>query len=123
MFRKFIPLPNFQEGSRNYENTCFIAAVINLSAWLPAIETSLIGARGVGGSWKCIDWQLLITAVRKRWHRKYAWTPESSGQDDAAELLGDILFDELPGNFAIVDTRHTRAAVCGHKWASQLLKS
>ena len=119
MFRKFIPLPNFQEGSRNYENTCFIAAVINLSAWLPAIETSLIGARGVGGSW----WQALITAVRKRWHQKYAWTPESSGQDDAAELLGDILFDELPGNFAIVDTRHTRAAVCGHKWASQLLKS
>ena len=32
MFRKFIPLPNFQEGSKDYANTCFMVAVLNLSA-------------------------------------------------------------------------------------------
>ena len=37
----FIPLPNFQPGGVQYQNTCWIAAVVNLCSVLPVIADVL----------------------------------------------------------------------------------
>ena len=82
---EFIPLPNFQPEQSDYRNTCFIAVVVNLRSLLPAINDVLhLNER---------SWKETITAVRVKWRQKYAFTLEFQGQDDAAELLGDILWE------------------------------
>ena len=37
----WLPLPNFQAGDVRYNNTCFIAAVVNLRGVFPAIVRKL----------------------------------------------------------------------------------
>ena len=99
---------------------------------VPAIESELIGDGSDRNTWGPTQWKELIRNIRQRWQRKYKWTPESGGQDDAAELLGDILYDylpdgfaalvfeTLPGRFVIAQTRFLRAAACEHEWTRTL---
>ena len=42
-FGIFCHCRNFLLGSRDYENTCFIAATLNLGSWVPDIERALLG--------------------------------------------------------------------------------
>ena len=82
---EFIPLPNFQPDHSDSRNTCFIAVVVNLRSLLPAINDVLhLNQR---------SWKETITEVRARWVQKYEYTLEFQGQHDAAELLGDILWE------------------------------
>ena len=82
---EFIPLPNFQPGHSGDQNTCFIGVVINLRGLIPAVNEVLqLSVR---------SWKETIRAVRAKWGQKYAHTLEFHGQDDAAELLGDILWE------------------------------
>ena len=39
--KKFAPLPSFMKGDDRFQNTCWIAAVINLASILPPIRTML----------------------------------------------------------------------------------
>ena len=82
---EFVPLANFQQGSLSYRNTCFIAVVINLRGLIPAIDEVL--------GLSALTWKETIAIVRAKWGNKYAYTDEFNGQDDAAELLGDLLWD------------------------------
>ena len=85
MEQEFIPLANFQEGDASYRNTCFIAVVMNLRGLIPAIDEVL--------SLNTLSWKETITVVRAKWRNKYAHTLAFDGQDDAAELLGDLMWD------------------------------
>ena len=81
----FVPLANLQQGSPSYRNMCFIATVVNLRGLIPAIDEVL--------RLSALTWKDTITVLRAKWGNKYAHTDEFDGQDDAAELLGDILWD------------------------------
>ena len=63
VFRNFVPLRNFTEGQREYENTCFIAAAVNLSAWIPAIAEELAILSQGNHDWDERRWQELIADV------------------------------------------------------------
>ena len=122
IFRTFIPLPNFLPGDQDYENTCFIVATLNLSAWLPSIQTALFPQYQQPSQWNNQLWQVLIKRIRYFWNFKYQWTPESRGQDDAAELLGDILWNMRPGNFGIISSRYMHTLTCNHHWQIRALQ-
>ena len=104
----FVPLQNFQSGNPGFRNTCWIAAVANLRECLAP----------VGEMTKTCTWKQFILTVRREWGEKYAYDEEHDGQDDAAELLGDILYParDVFGMFA---HRKYCAAECGHSWTSE----
>ena len=79
----FVPLVNFQPGSLNFQNTCFIAAVANMRHVLEPVMESV----------QDYNWKDYINFVRSNWNQKYEFAPGHNGQHDAAELLGDILYD------------------------------
>ena len=82
----FFPLPNFQAGDVDFMNTCFIAVIVNLRYLIPAVF-SVLGL-------KSLSWMQVIKLVRgSKWHGKYGFDTHSRGQHDAAELLGDILWE------------------------------
>ena len=82
---EFITLPNFQPDHSDDRNTCVIAVVVNLRSLLPAINDVLhLSER---------SWKETIRAVRTKWGQKYSHTLGLQGQDDAAELLGNILWE------------------------------
>ena len=68
---------HFLSGSRDYDNTCFIAATLNLSSWLPAIEESLLGAPMPSLCWSDALWKQVIQDVRTRWNGKYKWSADA----------------------------------------------
>ena len=83
-----------------------------------AEELGILDANAV--SFSEAQWKAVIIAVRTRWGGKYAWTPESHGQDDVAELLGDILYRRHPGNFAVTGLRLLSACGCQHSWERRM---
>ena len=119
LFRNFVPLPNFLPGRLEYQNSCFIASVVNMSAWIPAIVEELGLQEDELREWSEEQWKQVIVDVRTRWNGKYRWTSQSHGQDDVAELLGDIIFPKLPGNFQVTGVRQMNAYVCGHSWETR----
>ena len=50
---------------------------------------------------------------------KYKWTDESHGQNDTAELLGDILWNLRPGNFEFTAIKAMHMPACDHQWESR----
>ena len=80
-----ISLPNFQSGDIRFSNTCFIAVVVNLRNLIPDIARVL--------DLQNSTWKEVITVVRGMCKSKYSYNEEHCGQHDAAELLGDILFE------------------------------
>jgi len=82
---EFIPLWNFQSNDRDFHNTCFIAAVINLRILIPAISCVL----GLQNR----TWNDTIKLVRAKWNSKYSYAVSHGGQGDMAELLDDILHE------------------------------
>ena len=104
---RFIPLKNFQPGSTNYQNTCFIAVVVNLRALIPQIGRVL--------QLQNQTWKETIDLVRRKWNAKYSYNPIHRGQHDAAELLGDILWDAQDYRFDV--KRMTVALNCQHEWS------
>ena len=82
----FLPLPNFQPGDVDFMNTCFIAVIVNLRYLIPAVFTVL----GLSS----LSWKQVIKMVRRtKWDGKYGYDNQYRGQHDAAELLGDILWE------------------------------
>ena len=101
---EFIPLPNFQPGHSDYRNTCIIAVVTNLRGLIPAVNEVLqLSVR---------TWKETIRAVRAKWGQKYAHNLDFHGQDDARELLGDILW-EVPASW-LSCKRTTTILQCQH---------
>ena len=86
---EFIPLDNFQHGSSNFQNTCFVAVVANLRHVLPPVMQAV----------RSYTWKEYINEVRRMQEGRYAYTLEHHGQHDAADLLGDIL--PHPAEFGI----------------------
>ena len=124
MLHKFAKLRNFQLGKCDYENTCFIACVANLSAWIPSLEDGLLDIIGIPlQGFDNNIWLYLVSRIRERWNGRYQWTLEYRGQADAADLIGDILFDKLPGEFAIDEVSEFEGSICQHKWTSRSMQT
>ena len=81
----FISLPNFQSGDIRFSNTCSIAVVVNLRNLIPDIARFL--------DLQNSTWKEAIKVVRAMWNSKYSYREDHGGQHDAAELLGDILYE------------------------------
>ena len=104
----FVPLFNFQPGSDNFRNTCFIAAVANLRHVLHPVMNHV----------EDFNWKDYINFVRSSWNQKYEFAPGHNGQHDAAELLGNILHDHTSRHG--VELCVTRVIYeCGH-WKERL---
>ena len=106
----FIPLWNFQHGNDSYNNTCFIAVVINLRGLVPAVTQRL--------ALHNLTWKQTILKIREEWNQKYAYTQQHRGQDDAAELLGDLMWEDPACKW--VCTRTTIFHKCKHSTKTQL---
>lgn len=119
-FETFVPLRNFLPGSLDFNNTCFIAATLQLSAWIPAIHAAALADRVGRLPWNEALWKEVITRIRTRWNRKYQWTAANQGRDDAAELLSDLLWQQQPGNFAAVGVRKFCVFGCRHEYSQRL---
>ena len=102
---EFIPLPNFQPNDSRFRNTCFIAVVVNLRNLIPDIARVL--------DLQNSTWKEVITVVRGMCKCKYHYNAEHCGQHDAAELLGDILF-EAAGYVFLLKERLTSGPVVTH---------
>jgi len=107
MFRTFIPLPNFLPGSAKYCNTCFLAATLNLSPWIPSIVSGLEFCPQENAEVQRRWWKGVVINLRSRWQNKYG----GGGQEDAAEFLGDLIFPHQPGNFQITGIQRLFAAM------------
>ena len=84
----FIPLPNFQPDDIRFSNTCFIAVVVNLRNLIPDIVRFL--------DLQNSTWKEVVRAVRGgMFNCKYHYNARHCGQHDAAESLGDILFEAV----------------------------
>ena len=123
LFRNFVPLRNFLPGRQEYDNTCFIASALNLSAWIPAIAQGMGIQPSDETNWNEQRWQDVILNTRSKWQGKYQWTQESHGQDDVAELVGDILYDFAgTRDFDVASVRQLRTwcipCVREHSWDS-----
>ena len=95
----FFPLPNFQAGDVDFMNTCFIAVIVNLRYLIPAVF-SVLGL-------KSLSWMQVIKLVRgNKWHGKYGYDTQFHGQHDAADLLGDILFEDQDQSYNIFITKN-----------------
>ena len=118
MVMQFRSLPNFMPGDRDYRNTCFIASALNLASWIPAVEQELISEHAKGDGWTESSWKSLIKSVRgEKFDNKYKWTAASNGQDDAAELAADILWNHREtGNFLVSRASMLYACWCQHSW-------
>ncbi len=101
----YVPLYNFQLGSNDFRNTCFIAAVANLRHVLqPVMEIT-----------RRRTWKDFIIFARNEWKGKYAFAPEHDGQHDAAELLGDILHGTASW-YGVEISVTTQIFGCNHNW-------
>ena len=122
MFMQFLSLPNFMSGDRDYRNTCFIASALNLASWVPAIEQELISEDAKGDRWTESSWKNIVKSVRgEKFGNKYKWTAASNGQDDAAELVADILWNHrATGNFMVSRTSMLYACSCRHSWRGRV---
>ena len=109
---EFVALPNFQQGSLDYRNTCFIAAVVNLRSVLPQIATVL----GLDNS----SWKEVIHHARQLFNGEYGYSAVHNGQHDAAEFLGDVLHQNCR-NTQLQMCRRSVASSCGHEWATTQL--
>ena len=106
---EFVALPNFQPGSLDYRNTCFIAAVVNLRTVLPQIATVL--------ALDSSSWKEVIHHARQLFNGKYEYSAVHNGQHDAAEFLGDVLHQNCR-NTQLHTCRHSIANSCGHEWST-----
>jgi len=102
----FIPLPNFQPDDIRFWNTCFIAVVVNLRNLVPDIARVL--------DLQNSTWKEVIRVVRGMCKCKYHYNAEHCGQHDAAELLGDILFEAAGYGFLLSKERLTSGPVVTH---------
>ena len=102
----YAPLYNFQPGSNDFRNTCFIAVVANLRHVLTPVMALT----------RRHTWKEFIVFVRRVWEEgKYAFAPEHDGQDDAAELLGDILHG-TESWYGVEISVTTQLYGCNHNW-------
>ena len=115
--RKFKPLFNFQPGDDCFKNTCFIAAVVNLSSLLPRITEAL--------SLRTRTWKEVILHVRTLPYdsgsgEKFGYKASHGGQHDAVELLGYLISGHTDSTVCIPE-RFT-AMTCGHTWPTHVLR-
>ena len=108
--KTFVPLPNFMPGGDRFKNTCFIAAVVNLSSVFPAIGQALRLEQN--------SWGDVIRLARSLDNNKNAYAQQHGGQHDAAELLGDCLWHD--GTVGIDIIRRTTAVDCNHEWTTSV---
>ena len=111
---EFVPLPNFLPGDERYRNTCFIAAVVSCASVIPEIVDFFeLDER---------SWTNTIEYVRSAFDGKYAYSSDHGGQHDAAELLGDVLFNTPSLRFR--KARITTIPICSgglqHRWENEL---
>ena len=108
--KTFVPLPSFMPGDDRFKNTCFIAAVVNLSSVLPAIGQALRLEQN--------SWGDVIRLARSLDNNKYAYAQQHGGQHDAAELLGDCLWHDGAVGVGII--QRTPAVDCNHEWTTSV---
>ena len=88
---------------------CFVAAVVNLRSILPSIKTRL--------SLETKTWQQVIIEARSLWNERYS-ADDGNGQHDAADLLGDILWEDAFAGVRV--RRHTSTRGCQHQWTTEV---
>ena len=84
----FVPLNNFMPDDDRYQNTCFIAAIVNLHTLIPGMTGVLELDRRT--------WKEVICLARAKWNNLYRYSALHSGQHDAADFLGSVL-EDIPG--------------------------
>ena len=65
------------------------------------------------------SWQDVICTARSLENNKYCYAPDHGGKHDAAELLGDCLWDDPSIGVDII--RSTTAFECNHAWSTDRL--
>ena len=106
----YVALENFLPGHVRYRNTCWLAAVVNLCPVLPVIA-DVLGLRDR-------SWKETIHHARELWHEKYSYSEEHDGQHDAAEFLGDVLWEQPSFGFMTrrVSTIYNCCGQGEHHW-------